>query len=66
MQLEVGQVNWSTPRGGYHVCNCIGCCERCGMCRTDPRHDAVTCAKIADLNAQRAEILGQTGRITSG
>lgn len=21
-----------------HLCNCIGCCQKCGMCRTHPDH----------------------------
>ena len=53
--LAVGSASFA---GRPHVCNCIGCCERCGMCRTDPRHDAATCVRIAHLNAQRARILG--------
>jgi hypothetical protein len=30
-----------------HVCNCIGCCNVCGHCRTDPRHTTKACKKIA-------------------
>jgi len=34
-----------------HACNCIGCCEKCGMCRTDPRH-AGNCDKVAEWRSQ--------------
>lgn len=44
-----------------HVCNCIGCCKRCGMCRTSPWH-ARACDRIAALNGQiKAVIQEVTG-----
>lgn len=47
----------STPAKLPHACHCIGCCKECGLCRTWPGHTADKCAKIADLNRQRAVIL---------
>lgn len=38
----------SLPGGDYrnsHICNCIGCCQKCGGCRTNPRH-ALVCDKV--------------------
>ena len=54
----VGEIGWASSSYGTHVCNCIGCCEKCGGCRTDPRHTADVCGKIAALQAERARILG--------
>ena len=56
----VGKIGWASSFGipNTHVCNCIGCCEKCGGCRTDPRHTADVCGKIAALQAERGRILG--------
>lgn len=44
----------STLPGGdhrnAHICNCMGCCEKCGGCRTDPRH-ALVCERVAQARA---------------
>jgi hypothetical protein len=41
-----GTANRGVNAQNAHVCNCIGCCEKCGMCRTDGRHSVVTCEKM--------------------
>jgi hypothetical protein len=34
-----------------HACNCLGCCRRCGSCRTWPGHTKAYC----DLLVQQAD-----------
>lgn len=41
-----------------HVCNCIGCCERCGTCRTWPGHTRRYCdLLVAQAEERRALVL---------
>jgi len=38
----------ATARPGErgHCCNCIGCCKKCGTCRTAPWHNLRYCALV--------------------
>ena len=51
------QPNWgadaSTPLSA-HACNCVGCCRKCGTCRTWHGHTADYCALIQRQAAERA------------
>jgi hypothetical protein len=42
---HVTGLNQSAPQPASHLCNCIGCCRECGMCRTDPRHTPDLCKR---------------------
>lgn len=48
--------SWADGQGSpkAHICNCIGCCEKCGGCRTDPRH-AKVCDEVTRLKEQIAD-----------
>jgi hypothetical protein len=43
--------------GDAHVCNCVGCCKKCGHCRTDPKHTAQACKEIQRANEIKREAL---------
>lgn len=47
-----------------HACHCIGCCTKCGQCRTAPWH-AATCRQIAALNATRDRIIREALAVPS-
>lgn len=42
-----------------HVCNCIGCCDRCGHCLTDPAHTRQYCALLQRQKREREDFLDQ-------
>jgi len=41
-----------------HQCNCIGCCQRCGTCRTWPGHTPEYCDLLVKQRAEREDMLG--------
>lgn len=40
-----------------HSCNCIGCCEKCGSCRTWPGHTPEYCELLQGQKEERKEFL---------
>lgn len=44
-------------RHAAHACNCIGCCHKCGTCRTWPGHTADYCALVQRQARERLEAL---------
>jgi hypothetical protein len=57
--MEFDSYSASTAGTGQgHVCNCIGCCKKCGQCLTAPWHSA-TCGSIAALNKARKFIIDE-------
>lgn len=46
----------STPRDG-HICNCIGCCSKCGTCRTWHGHTKAYCELLQRQAVERAAAL---------
>lgn len=56
MELDGARTVWVSSDVPTHACNCIGCCVKCGQCRTAPWHEK-TCDKTASLEKQRKQIV---------
>ncbi len=39
-----------------HVCNCVGCCPKCGTCVTWPGHTTEWCDLLVAQKAARAAL----------
>lgn len=49
---------WYRERGGRaHRCNCIGCCAKCGTCRTAPWHTHEYCELVQEQEQERVELV---------
>lgn len=46
--------SWTGGESG-HICNCIGCCPKCGSCITNPQHTADACEFLQKQAAERKE-----------
>jgi hypothetical protein len=52
-QAWIGQERFSMLS---HSCNCIGCCKKCGRCRTSPWHNEM-CGQWQQMDAANARVL---------
>ena len=53
---RIDNTRYSYATGGNedaHVCDCIGCCQRCGGCRTDPKHTSSYCDLLVRQRDER-------------
>jgi hypothetical protein len=51
---------WQSNDGGYgHVCNCIGCCDKCGHCLTSPAHTPAYCELLQRQAREREDFLNR-------
>lgn len=49
---------WYRERGGRaHQCNCVGCCTKCGTCRTAPWHTHEYCELVQRQEQERVELV---------
>lgn len=62
--VNVWAAQASTQRQA-HVCNCIGCCRRCGTCRTWPGHTRGYCDLLVKHARERAQLLSEAPSHTS-
>lgn len=55
---------WSyvPPKIPAHICNCIGCCPRCGSCITNPGHTMELCDMLVRHKAEREGLYEQRTR----
>lgn len=44
-----------------HACNCIGCCPKCGTCRTWSGHTENYCALLQRQAYERSKLLAAAG-----
>jgi hypothetical protein len=57
--LSTGSDTSKVYSGGQaHVCHCIGCCTKCGHCRTDLKHTPEACKEIQRANEIYRKALG--------
>lgn len=45
-----------------HICNCIGCCDKCGSCRTAPWHTEAYCELLQKQAKKRAKLVEEQKR----
>lgn len=43
----------------FHICNCIGCCPRCGSCATNPTHTKELCDMLQRHKTEREDYYGK-------
>lgn len=56
-QADATTQGYRESGGRPHQCNCIGCCTRCGTCRTAPWHTHEYCELVQRQEKERVDLV---------